>query len=120
MLTYCEVSTIACFDERCWSSIAPRGWPRDDRRVRPRPEALGMRLDPEFVAGFRSALRVLVAVSSDMSDCSCELTAPFSELLSRFFVFASSISLFHRRPHSASTTNCSSLEVALVKKNGIQ
>ena len=62
------------------------GCHRKRRRVQFQPEAVVADfLNPEFafVTDFFNALRFLVAVSSDLSGCSCVLKAPFSELLRR-------------------------------------
>jgi hypothetical protein len=58
---------------------------RKSGQARHQPEAVVLDFaNPEFLAAFFfSALRFLVAVSSDLSGCSCVLKALFSKLLRR-------------------------------------
>jgi hypothetical protein len=68
-----------CVSRPPMSSRRKRGWAHHQ------PEAVALDfVNPEFFAAFFfSALRFLVAVSSDLSGCSCVLKALFSKLSRR-------------------------------------
>jgi hypothetical protein len=102
--------------------VASRGCHEKRCRAQYQPEAVVpdfVNLEFVFPAVFFSALRFLVAVSSDLSGCSCILKAPFSELLRRLWNSLSLVrSLFFiANLTPLSRTDCPSLEALLDEKN---